>query len=228
MALRILVIDQDAAFTAAITAHCEQNGDIVDVATNAVETKEKLAELAPDILVLAWRLPDVSGIELCRQLRLRQDSGQLPIIMLIERTDEASRVRCLETGADDVLTKPVSTAELVAHIKAVIRRHRPHLAADSLRMAGIELNRFTHKARYLGQEVKMSPIEFRLLMKLMENTGRILPRPLLLDHIWGTDVFINERTVDVHIAKLRTRLKDTSASNAIQTIRGLGYSFISD
>ncbi|GLQ55824.1 winged helix-turn-helix domain-containing protein [Devosia nitrariae] len=226
MTLRILVIDTDAEFTSAIYDHFEHNGDIVDVTERADEAKLKISELPPDLVVLAWRLADASGIELCRQLRLRRDSAQLPIIMLTERTDEAARVRCLETGADDVLTKPVSTSELLAHVNAVVRRHRPHLIVEALRLGGIELNRFTHRVQYMGRELKMSPVEFRLLMKLMENSGRIMPRALLLDQVWGSDVYINERTVDVHIARLRSCLRGTTADNAIQTVRGLGYSFV--
>jgi two-component system phosphate regulon response regulator PhoB len=200
---------------------------VVDGSSSAEDAKLRIRELPPDLAVISWHLPDMPGIELCRQLRLRRESMELPIVMLTDRTDEAARVRCLETGADDVLTMPVSAAELLAHIKAVVRRHNPQLIVDALRAGGIELNRVTHRVSSRGRELKLSSVEFRLLMKLMENSGRILPRALLLDHVWGSDVYISERTVDVHIARLRNCLRDTPARNAIQTVRGLGYSFVS-
>jgi two-component system phosphate regulon response regulator PhoB len=225
MTLRLLFVDDDAGFTRPAGDHCEHNGHLVEISTSAEEAALKLREMPADLVVLAWRLPDMPGIELCRQLRRRRDSTQLPIVMLTEGPDETARRRCLETGADDVLHKPVSPAELMAHIKAVVRRNNPQLIADTLKLGGLELNRFTHHVSCAGAPLKLPALEFRLLMKLMENAGRILPRALLLDHVWGADIYVDERTVDVHIARLRRRLRATPARDAIQTVRGLGYCF---
>jgi two-component system phosphate regulon response regulator PhoB len=226
MDIRILLIDPDAGFTEAFHEKCESDGDIVDICGTSEEARIRITEFMPDLVVLSDNLPDGSGLELCRQLRRHRDCMRLPIIMLTERSEEAMRVRCLETGADDVLTKPVSPAELMAHVKAVIRRHSPLLVLDTLRLGGIELNRFTRRVQCMGRELRLSSIEFRLLMTLMENSGRVLPRAVLLDQVWGLDAYVGERTVDVHIARLRNCLRDTVARDAIQTVRGLGYSFV--
>ncbi|MHA6689880.1 winged helix-turn-helix domain-containing protein [Devosia sp. A449] len=223
--MKILIVEADPDFADSLRAACAQLGYTIQACGNAVDAKLHMQEQPPDLVVLAWSLPDTPGIELCRQIRARRGGQTLPVIMISERTDEAARVRCLETGADVVLTKPISMAELRANIRAVVRRYRPSLMSDTLRSQGLELNRLTHRVQCMGNELKVSSTEFRLLMKLMENSGKTLSRNSLLDQVWGTDAFVSERTVDVHIARIRNILKGTTAGDAIQTIRGAGYIF---
>ena len=171
-------------------------------------------------------LPGISGIELCRRLRARPETEQLPIIMLTARSEEGERVRGLSTGADDYVVKPFSVPELIARVKAILRRAKPEMVATLLRAGDIELDRETHRVRRSGREIHLGPTEFRLLEFLMQSPGRVFSREQLLDGVWGHDVYIDERTVDVHVGRLRKALnKHRRASDPIRTVRGVGYAF---
>ena len=181
-------------------------------------------EETPDLVLLDWMLPKVSGIEVCRRLRGRPETRNVPIIMLTARGEESDRVRGLDTGADDYLTKPVSMVELNARIRAVLRRIRPGLADDRVSHGDIIIDRVAHRVKRDGKEVHLGPTEFRLLDYLMQHPGRVFSREQLLDIVWGHDVYVEPRTVDVHIRRLRKALNDDSEIDLIRTVRSAGYS----
>jgi two-component system phosphate regulon response regulator PhoB len=185
----------------------------------------KLKEAAPDLVVLDWMLPGMSGIELCRRLRARPETERLPIIMLTARGEESERIRGLATGADDYIVKPFSVPELVARIRALLRRARPERVASKLAAGDLELDRETRRVSRATREVHLGPTEFRLLEFLMQSPGRVFSREQLLDGVWGRDVYIDERTVDVHVGRLRRALNRGRVSDPIRTVRGTGYSF---
>ena len=181
-------------------------------------------EETPDLVLLDWMLPKVSGIEVCRRLRGRPETRNVPIIMLTARGEESDRVRGLDTGADDYLTKPVSMVELNARIRAVLRRIRPGLADDRVSHGDIIIDRVAHRVKRDGKEVHLGPTEFRLLDYLMQHPGRVFSREQLLDAVWGSDVFVEVRTVDVHVGRLRKALTVTEgARDPIRTVRSAGY-----
>jgi two-component system phosphate regulon response regulator PhoB len=185
----------------------------------------KLKEAAPDLIVLDWMLPGMSGIELCRRLRARSETERLPIIMLTARGEESERIRGLATGADDYIVKPFSVPELLARIRALLRRARPERVAARLAAGDLELDRDTRRVSRATREVHLGPTEFRLLEFLMQSPGRVFSREQLLDGVWGRDVYIDERTVDVHVGRLRRALNRGRAADPIRTVRGTGYSF---
>ena len=189
------------------------------------EVETRIDESAPDLVLLDWMLPGLSGIELCRRIRSKPELNGLPIIMLTARGEESERIRGLATGADDYVVKPFSIPELLARVKALLRRARPQLIASVLNAGDIELDRNTHRVRRNGREVHLGPTEFRLLEFLMQSPGRVFTREQLLDGVWGRDVYVDERTVDVHVGRLRKAVNRGRRSDPIRTVRGAGYAF---
>ena len=182
-------------------------------------------EFKPDAIVLDWMLPALSGIELCRRIRARRETERLPVIMLTARGEEGDRIRGLGTGADDYIVKPFSVPELLARVRALLRRAKPAHVANLLVAGDIELDRVSHRIRREGREIHLGPTEFKLLEFLMQSPGRVFSREQLLDGVWGHDVYIDERTVDVHVGRLRKALNRPRQPDPIRTVRGAGYSF---
>jgi len=225
MTARVLIVEDEEPLTLLLRYNLEAEGYAVDVAARGDEAEVKLKEAVPDLVVLDWMLPGMSGIELCRRLRARPDTERLPIIMLTARGEESERIRGLATGADDYIVKPFSVPELVARIGALLRRARPERVASKLAAGDLELDRETRRVSRSSREVHLGPTEFRLLEFLMQSPGRVFSREQLLDGVWGRDVYIDERTVDVHVGRLRRALNRGRASDPIRTVRGTGYSF---
>ena len=221
---KILVVEDDESLRTLMEYNFgKENFDIV-TARDGEEALLKVEETKPDLVILDWMLPNVSGIEVCRRLRSKPESRGLPIIMLTARAEESDRVRGLDTGADDYVVKPFSMEELVARIRAVLRRLRPSLVSDIVTVGDIEIDRTAHRVRRNNQEVHLGPTEFRLLDHLMQNPGRVFSREQLLNAVWGSDVFVEARTVDVHIGRLRKALGKHGDKNPIRTVRSAGYS----
>ncbi|MBV8754007.1 MAG: phosphate regulon transcriptional regulator PhoB [Hyphomicrobiales bacterium] len=225
MTARIMIVEDEEPLTLLLRYNLEAEGYAVDTSARGDEAEVKLKEAAPDLIVLDWMLPGMSGIELCRRLRARPETERLPIIMLTARGEESERIRGLATGADDYIVKPFSVPELVARIRALLRRARPERIAGKLAAGDLELDRETRRVSRTGREVHLGPTEFRLLEFLMQSPGRVFSREQLLDGVWGRDVYIDERTVDVHVGRLRRALNRGRASDPIRTVRGTGYSF---
>jgi len=225
MTARIMIVEDEEPLTLLLRYNLEAEGYAVDTAARGDEAEVKLKEAAPDLVVLDWMLPGMSGIELCRRLRARPETERLPIIMLTARGEESERIRGLATGADDYIVKPFSVPELVARIRALLRRARPERIAGKLAAGDLELDRETRRVSRATREVHLGPTEFRLLEFLMQSPGRVFSREQLLDGVWGRDVYIDERTVDVHVGRLRRALNRGSDSDPIRTVRGTGYSF---
>lgn len=224
MTARVLVVEDESALATLLTYNLERAGFSVRVAETGEDALAMLADEPPDIVLLDWMLPHVSGIEICRRIRRNRDTADLPVIMLTARSEEADRIRGLDTGADDYVTKPFSPAELVARINALLRRARPALAADELIAGDIVMDLAGHRVRIAGQEVELGPTEFRLLRHFLENPGRVYSRSQILDAVWGRDIHVEDRTVDVHIGRLRKVLRAAAGQDPIRTIRGAGYS----
>ncbi len=220
----VLVVEDDEALRTLIEYNLGKEDFTVTTARDGEEALLKVEETKPDLVILDWMLPNVSGIEVCRRLRAKQATQSMPIIMLTARAEETDRVRGLETGADDYVVKPFSMEELVARIRAVLRRIRPSLVSDTVSCGDIEVDRTAHRVRRSGQEVHLGPTEFRLLDHLMQNPGRVFSREQLLNAVWGSDVFVEARTVDVHIGRLRKALGKHGDRNPIRTVRSAGYS----
>jgi two-component system phosphate regulon response regulator PhoB len=225
MGPRVLVVEDDAAIAELVRYNLEAEGLHATVAPTGEEAELQVAEDGFDLIVLDWMLPGLSGIELCRRLRRRDDLRNVPILMLTARGEEGDRVRGLSTGADDYVVKPFSVLELVARVKALLRRSAPNRIVDILRAGDIVLNRTQHRVMRREREVRLGPTEFRLLAFFMENSGRVLSRQQLLDGVWGRDAFIDGRTVDVHVGRLRKALVRGSDPDPIRTVRGAGYAF---
>ena len=220
----ILVMEDEDALATLLQYNLEKEGYDVVVAADGEEGLVQVDERQPDLILLDWMLPKVSGIEVCRRLRGRPESRNLPIIMLTARGEESDRVRGLDTGADDYLTKPFSMVELIARIRAVLRRIRPGLADDRVGHGDIVIDRVAHRVRRDGKEVHLGPTEFRLLDYFMRHPGRVFSREQLLDAVWGSDVYVEARTVDVHVGRLRKALDIGESANPIRTVRSAGYS----
>jgi two-component system phosphate regulon response regulator PhoB len=220
----ILVVEDDESLRTLVEYNLGKEDFDVSLARDGEEAVIKVEEAKPDLVVLDWMLPNVSGIEVCRRLRSKPDTRGLPIIMLTARADEGDRIRGLDTGADDYMVKPFSMEELAARIRAVLRRLRPTLVSDIVTCGDIEMDRTAHRVRRNGEEVHLGPTEFRLLDHLMQNPGRVFSREQLLNAVWGTDVFVEARTVDVHIGRLRKALAKHGGGNPIRTVRSAGYS----
>lgn len=219
----VLVVEDEPAQREVLGYNLEAEGFRVAKAENGEEALILVDEEQPDIIVLDWMLPNVSGIEVCRQLKTRADTRNVPIIMLSARSEEVDRVRGLETGADDYVIKPYSVVELMARVRAQLRRTRPAAAGLRLEFEDIILDAETHRVTRDGSEVKLGPTEFRLLSTLMEKPGRVWSREQLLDRVWGRDIYVDTRTVDVHIGRLRKSLMQSGGSDPLRTVRGAGY-----
>ena len=223
MSARILVVEDEEALTTLLRYNLDAEGYEVETVGRGDEADTRLKERVPDLVVLDWMLPGLSGIELCRRLRARPETRQLPIIMLTARGEEGDRVRGLDAGADDYVSKPFSPTELVARIRAVLRRIRPALADEALNYADIVMDLVAHRVTRNGKPVHLGPTEFRLLRHFMEHPGRVFSREQLLDAVWGKDVYVEARTVDVHIRRLRIALNGDEQADVIRTVRAAGY-----
>jgi two-component system phosphate regulon response regulator PhoB len=220
---RILIVEDEEALTLLLRYNLEAAGYDVDTVARGDEADVRFKERPPDLVILDWMLPGLSGIEICRRLRARPDTRQLPIIMLTARGEESERVRGLSTGADDYIVKPFSVPELLARVSALLRRSSPERIADILSFGELELDREKKRVSRNGHAIDLGPTEFRLLEFLMERPGRVFSREQLLDGVWGRDVYIDERTVDVHVGRLRKALNRGHADDPIRTVRGAGY-----
>ena len=220
----VLVVEDEDALSTLLQYNLEKEGYDVTVAGDGEEALIQVDERLPDLLVLDWMLPKVSGIEVCRRLRSRPETRNVPIIILTARGEETDRIRGLDTGADDYVVKPFSMTELTARIRAVLRRIRPGLAEDRIRHGDIVIDRVAHRVRRGGREVHLGPTEFRLLDYLMQHPGRVFSREQLLDAVWGSDVYVEARTVDVHVGRLRKALNQETEMDPIRTVRSAGYS----
>ena len=220
---RILIVEDEEALTLLLRYNLEAAGYDVETVGRGDDADIRFKERPPDLVILDWMLPGLSGIELCRRLRARPDTRQLPIIMLTARGEESERVRGLSTGADDYIVKPFSVPELLARVSALLRRSSPERVADVLSYGELELDREKKRVSRNGHAIDLGPTEFRLLEFLMERPGRVFSREQLLDGVWGRDVYIDERTVDVHVGRLRRALNRGRAPDPIRTVRGAGY-----
>jgi two-component system phosphate regulon response regulator PhoB len=223
MGAKVLVVEDEEAISQLLAYNLEREGFRVEIAPDGEEALVQVAERRPDLVLLDWMLPSVSGIEVCRQLRIRNETREIPIIMITARGEEEDRVRGLDVGADDYVTKPFSMSELIARMRAVLRRTAPALAGDVAVFADIVLDRQLCRVRRGEREVKLGPTEFRLLDVLMQRPGRVFSREQLLDRVWGHDVYVEIRTVDVHIGRLRKALNRPGERDPIRTVRSSGY-----
>ena len=224
MTPHVLVVEDEDALASLLQYNLDKEGYRVTVAADGEEALVVIDEQLPDLIVLDWMLPKVSGVEVCRRLRARPETRNLPIIMLTARGEESDRIRGLDTGADDYVVKPFSMTELTARIRAVLRRIRPGLAEDRVRRGDLLIDRVAHRVKRAGQEIHLGPTEFRLLDYLMQHPGRVFSREQLLDAVWGSDVYVEARTVDVHIGRLRKALGVSETDDPIRTVRSAGYS----
>ena len=220
---RVLVVEDEAAQRDVLAYNLEAEGFDVDTAENGDEALLLVDEGLPDLLLLDWMLPGVSGIEVCRRMKMRRETCNVPIIMLSARSEEVDRVRGLEIGADDYVIKPYSVAELMARARAQLRRTRPGAVSQKLEVGDLVLDGETHKVFRGGKLLKLGPTEYRLLTTFMEKPGRVFSREQLLDRVWGRDIFVEARTVDVHIGRLRKALCRHGGEDPVRTVRGAGY-----
>jgi len=221
---RIMIVEDEATLLEMLRYNFEKANYAVETVSHGDQAEVRLKEIVPDLLVLDWMLPGLSGIELCR--RLRQSCAKtLPIIMLTARGEESDKVRGFETGADDYVVKPFSVNELMARVAALLRRMQPPLVAELLRVGDIELNRAAMSVLRDGRTIHLGPTDYRLLEFFMQAPSRVFTRAQLLDGVWGNDVYVDERTVDVHIGRLRKALMLGWCTDPIRTVRGAGYSF---
>jgi two-component system, OmpR family, phosphate regulon response regulator PhoB len=225
VAPRILVVEDEESLTLLLRYNLETAGYSVESVARGDEAELRIAEQAPDLVLLDWMLPGLSGVELCRRIRARKESERLPVIMLTARGEEADRVRGLATGADDYVVKPFSVPELVARVSALLRRTNPAQVSSRLAAGDIELDRETRRLRRAGAELHLGPTEYKLLEFLMLRPGRVFSREQLLDGVWGRDAYLDERTVDVHVGRLRKALSPAGEQDPIRTVRGAGYAF---
>ncbi|MDQ4086769.1 MAG: phosphate regulon transcriptional regulator PhoB [Pseudomonadota bacterium] len=225
---RLLLVEDDRALAELLIWHFEREDFEVERTADGEEALVLADEIQPDIVILDWMIEGVSGIEVCRRLRRKAATANVPIIMLTARSEESDRIRGLETGADDYVTKPFSPAELMARVSAVLRRVRPALAGERLVCGDIEMDVTAHKVRRGGRSIALGPTEFRLLRHLMENPGRVFSRERLLASVWSHDEDIELRTVDVHIRRLRKALIAEGEADPIRTVRSAGYALEAD
>jgi two-component system phosphate regulon response regulator PhoB len=224
----MLLIEDDKALAELLVWHFERQGFAVRRTADGEEALLMAEEEVPDIVIADWMIEGVSGIEVCRRLRRRAATANVPIIMLTARGEEADRIRGLETGADDYVTKPFSPGELVARVNAVLRRVRPALAGERLAYGDLEMDVAAHKVRRAGRTVALGPTEFRLLRHLMEHPGRVFSRERLIETVWAQDSEIEARTVDVHVRRLRKALNEGGLADPIRTVRSAGYALDSE
>ena len=223
MSSLVLIVEDEPGLVTMLRYNLEREGYRVEEAADGEEALLKVEEATPDIILLDWMLPRLSGLEVCRRVRRRPDTRDLPIIMLTARGEEADRVRGLDTGADDYVTKPFSPSELMARMRALLRRARPSTAHETLNCGDVVMDLAAHKVWRNGRYVKLGPTEFRLLRYFLEHSGRVLSREHLLDAVWGRDIYVEERTVDVHIRRLRKALNEDGEIDPIRTVRSAGY-----
>ena len=220
---RILLVEDDANLVELVTYNLEKEGFDVATTGDGEDALVLAAEHRPDLVILDWMIANLSGIEVCRRLRRSPATASLPIVMLTARAEEADRIRGLETGADDYITKPFSPRELVARVRAVLRRLRPALSGGNLDYAGIVMDTSAHRVTRDGAGIALGPTEFRLLRHFLEHPGRVFSREQLLDAVWGRDVYVEQRTVDVHIRRLRKAVNGDDLPDVIRTVRSAGY-----
>ncbi|RED18163.1 phosphate regulon transcriptional regulator PhoB [Pontivivens insulae] len=220
---RVLVVEDEEAISELLSYNLKKEGFTVTLVDDGDDALVTVEEETPDIILLDWMLPNVSGVEIARQLRARPQTKAIPIIMLTARGEEEDRVRGLEIGADDYLTKPFSMSELVARMRAVLRRTQPTVAGDVAEFADIKLDRETCRVKRGSRDVHLGPTEFRLLDVLMQRPGRVFSREQLLDRVWGHDVYVEIRTVDVHVGRLRKALNRRGEVDPVRTVRSAGY-----
>jgi len=220
---RILVVEDDDAIAELLTFHLTRAGYAVEQTGDGEEAVLRARETLPDLVILDWMIEGISGLEVCRQLRHLSDTAAIPVIMLTARGEEEDRVRGLEVGADDYVTKPFSPREMVARVAAVLRRLRPGLAGERLRHAELEMDTAAHRLRFKGEPIDLGPTEFRLLRHFLEQPGRVFSRAQLLDAVWGHDSDIEFRTVDVYIRRLRRAITEAGGPDLIRTVRSAGY-----
>ena len=219
----VLVVEDEPAQREVLAYNLEAEGFAVSRAETGDEALLLVDEDKPDIIVLDWMLPGVSGIEVCRQVKSKSETRGIPIIMLSARSEEVDRVRGLETGADDYVIKPYSVVELMARVRSQLRRTRPATVGERLQFADIILDAETHRVTREDKPLKLGPTEFRLLSTFMEKPGRVWSREQLLDRVWGRDIYVDTRTVDVHIGRLRKALCQHGGEDPVRTVRGAGY-----
>lgn len=219
----ILIVEDETDLVTLLTYNLEKEGFRVLAAYDGDEAVLAAAEQHPDLILLDWMLPHRSGLDVCRQLRRSQKTRDIPIIMITARGEESDRVRGLDTGADDYVTKPFSTTELVARVRAVLRRAAPSLSEEVLSFADVTMDLAAHRVRRGGRDIHLGPTEFRLLRHFLQHPGRVFSREQLLDIVWGHDVYVEPRTVDVHIRRLRKALNDIDETDLIRTVRSAGY-----
>ena len=222
---RILVVEDEAALSLLLTYNLESEGYAVARAERGDDAEVMLAESTPDLVILDWMLPGVSGFELCRRMRAREATRDLPVIMLTARGEESERVRGLSIGADDYVVKPFSVPELMARVRSLLRRARPERIAGRLQLGDLTLDRTARRVRRGERDIHLGPTEFRLLEHLMEKPGRVFTRAQLLDSVWGDAAEIDERTVDVHVGRLRKAIVRGRERDPLRTVRGAGYAF---
>src|ERR1700741_4446096 len=223
MKANILIVEDEEALTLLLRYNLEAEGYEVETVPRGDEADLLLKERAPDLVILDWMLPGLSGIELCRRLRARPETRQLAIILLTAPGGESEGVRALATGADDYIVKPFSVPELSARVRALLRRALPERLADVLSFGDLEVDREKKRVSRAGRAIDLGPTEYRLLEFLMERPGRVFSREQLLDGVWGSEIYIDERTVDVHVGRLRKALHRGHAADPIRTVRGAGY-----
>jgi two-component system phosphate regulon response regulator PhoB len=220
----IIIAEDEDALSTLLNYNLEKEGYEVGVATDGDEALMMIKERQPDLLVCDWMMPKVSGIEVCRRLRAQSNPRNLPIVMLTARSEESDRIRGLDTGADDYVVKPFSMVELMARIRAVLRRIRPGLSEDRVIFGEISVDRLSHRVQRGSRDIHLGPTEYKLLDFLMQYPRRVFSREQLLDAVWGNDVYVEARTVDVHIGRLRKALNDKEEFDPIRTVRSAGYS----
>lgn len=223
IAPKIMIVEDEEPLAVLLKYNLEAEGYLVETVVRGDEAETRLQEDVPDLLVLDWMVPAVSGIELCRRLRMRHQTERLPIIMLTARGEESDRVRGLSTGADDYLVKPFSTPEFIARVRALLRRAKPEVLSSVLSVNDLVLDREQHRVFRNGRPLNIGPTEYRLLEFLMMSPGRVFSRGQLLDKVWGETIYIDERTVDVHVGRLRKSLNTGRSRDLIRTVRGAGY-----
>ncbi|WP_415920482.1 phosphate regulon transcriptional regulator PhoB [Tateyamaria sp. SN6-1] len=220
---RVLVVEDEPAQREVLAYNLEAEGFAVSRAQNGEEALLLVDEDLPDIIVLDWMMPHLSGIEVCRRLKVRPETRSIPVIMLSARSEEVDKVRGLETGADDYVVKPYSVIELMARVRSQLRRVRPSTVGQRLEFEDIVLDAESHRVTRGSDALKLGPTEFRLLSTFMEKPGRVWSREQLLDRVWGRDIYVDTRTVDVHIGRLRKALTHFGGSDPVRTVRGAGY-----
>jgi two-component system phosphate regulon response regulator PhoB len=219
----VLVAEDEGALVTLLRYNLEREGYRVLDTQDGEEALLIASEEKPDVIILDWMMPQLSGIEVCRRLRQRQETRNVPILMLTARGEETDRIRGLDTGADDYITKPFSMTELLARLRAVMRRIRPGLAEDTIKIGDLEMDRAAHRVRRAGKDIHLGPTEFKLLDHLIQHPGRVFSREQLLDAVWGSDVYVEARTVDVHVGRLRKALNVEGVRDPIRTVRSAGY-----